>query len=388
MQARDDRTPSEVSNREATRLPRRAVLGYCAAVALAGVAGCSRTSSSSDTPTHSRGNASSAKPTTTTQQTATSADETPTARASREHLDTARSALDTAFTEIYSVGLVNYEEKLWTPRYEDLGNMDPAVVDRHLSTARAALANVDAEEGTELAVRAELLRNVAAIADYGSTFYRRFALTFEKVYQYEYLIDAQSDYKRAVEKMGAAREKLATWRSLGKKLTEEVKSVKQLYDAHEFEAQVPAFDVGRWNYTTFGVEQYAYLLEPRFVGFEAYAEAVGADLEGLDHLDAADWQRAQDAFDTARSKIQQADVQFAEATSRGDSFFDRRAAVYENRAPSFDDGYLLHLRAANEFVRGNTENAKDLQFDGTMLIRDTFATYPIESAETVTPESE
>ncbi|WP_255195737.1 hypothetical protein [Halorarius litoreus] len=389
------RRPDEATSDKTTEEPRprrpsrRAVLGSLGTVALAGVAGCSSTGSSADASEPTRGAATPANPTATSQQTETPTEETPTAQASRKYLDIARSELDAAFTEIYSVRLVNYEEKVWTPRFEDLGNMDPTVVDRHLKTARAALANVEAEEGTELAVRAELLRHVASIADYGSTFYRRFALTFEKIYQYEYLIDTKSDYDGAVERMGAAREKLATWRTLGEKLTEEVKAVKQLYDTHDsVAAQVPAFDIGRWNYTTFGVEQYAYLLEPRLVGFEAYAEAVGADLAGLDHLDVEAWQRAQDAFTTARSKIQQADTQFSEARSRGDSFFDRRAAVYENRAPRFDDGYLLHLRAANEFVRGNTENAKDLRFEGTTRIRNAFATYPITANEsgTSTPE--
>lgn len=376
-------------DRGTERLFRRTVLGSLGTIALAGAAGCSNTDQSPGT-SESAGGDTPPSPTATARETATPTEKSATKGAGAAHLDTARSALDAAFTEIYSVGIVNYGEKVWTPRFKDLGNMDPEVVDTHVSTARDALAEAssDIEKGSEQAIRVELLRHVASIAEHGSTFYYQFALTFEKVYQYEFLIDERSDYERAVEKMGVAREKLATWKPLGTKLTEKIRAVKRLYDEHEsVEARVPSFDVGRWNYTTFGVEQYAYLLEPRFVGFEAYAEAVGADLTGLDHLDAEEWQAAQDAFSTARKKIQQAGVQFSEADSRGDSFFDRRARIYDNRIPLFDDGYLLHLRAANEFVRGNTENAKDLRFEGTTLIRNAFAKYPIESDETETPVS-
>jgi hypothetical protein len=318
------------------------------------------------------------------------AEESSTESAGSDHLETARSALDSAFREIHRVELVNHDEEVWTPRFEDLGNMDPAVVEEHVGTARGALADadVDIEPGSERAVRAELLQHVAAIADYGAEFYLSFALTFEKVYQYEFLIDERSDYERAVEKMGIARERLASWPSLGQQLTEEIRAIKRLYDEHEsIRARVPTFDVGRWNYTTFGVEQYAYQLAPRFVAFEAYAEAVGADLEGLDRLDREEWQAAQESFKTARRKIQQAGGQFAEATSRGRSFFERRAGVYDERVPSFDDGYLLHLRAANEFVRGNTENANDLRFEGTMRIRNAFAKHPIGDTGTETPTS-
>lgn len=370
-------TDSEVSHE---RQSRRTVLTNLVVAALAGAAGCSSIDSTTST---AEGTTSTTSPA-STSSTAGS----PTTQTGRVALDTARSALDAAFTEIYTVGLVNYEENVWTPRFEDLGNMDTEVVDTHVSTARDALAEAsdEVERGSEQAVHVELLRHVASIAEHGSTFYWQFALTFEKVYQYEFLIDERGDYERAVEKMGLAREKLAKWPPLGKKLTEEIKAVKRLYDEHEsVEAQIPTFDIGRWNYTTFGVEQYAYLLEPRFVGFEAYAEAVGADLDGLDHLDAEKWQAAQEAFKTARTKIQQARIQFSEADSRGDSFFEARARAYENRVPLFDDGFLLHLRAANEFVRGNTENAKDLRFEGTTFIRNAFAKYPIQSDETETP---
>lgn len=358
---------------------RRGVLTALGSAALAATAGCSSTDLSSTAET----DPGTSSGTSTESKTASS-----TPRTGRVPLETARSALDAAFTEIYSVELVNYEEKVWTPRFEDLGNMDPDVVETHVNTAHDALVDATeyVEDGSKRAVRAELLRHVASIAEHGAEFYRSFALTFEKVYQYEFYIDEKSDYERAVEKMGVAREKLATWPSLGEQLTEAVKAIKQLYDEYEsVEARVPAFDIGRWNYTTFGVEQYAYLLEPRFVAFEAYAEAVAADLDGLDHLEAEEWQAAQESFKRARRKIQQADIQFSEADSRGDSFFDRRARVYENRAPMFDDGYLLHLRAANEFVRGNTENANDLRFQGTTTIRNAFAKYPIGVEETGTP---
>lgn len=373
-------------DRGVEHLSRRTVLGSLGTVALTGIAGCSNTGQS-PVDSASPGDDTSPSPAATAGETTARTGE-PTTESVAAHLDTARSALDAAFTEIYSVGLVNYEEKVWTPRYEDLGNMEQDVVDGHVDSARDALAEASAEveSGTEQAVRVDLLRHVTAVADHGSTFYHQFALAFEKVYQYEFLIDERGDYERAVEKMGRARELLASWKPLGRKLTEEIKAIKQLYDDHEaIEARVPSFDVGRWNYTTFGVEQYVYLLEPRFVGFEAYAEAVDSDLAGLDHLDAEDWQAAQDAFSTARTKISQAGRKFSEAASRGDSFFDERARVFENRVPLFDDGYLLHLRAANEFVRGNTEKAKDLRFEGTRHILDAFEKYELESDETKTP---
>ncbi len=258
--------------------------------------------------------------------------------------------------------------------------MDLDSVEQLVDTARDALS--DAREhvrpNTEQAARVELLEHVADIAAHGSTFYRRFSLTFEKVYQYEYLIDSETDYDRAVEKMGKARELLATWPTLGEKLTEDIRAILQLYESRpNLEAEIPSFDVERWNYTTYGAEQYAYLLEPQLVAFEAYAEAVGADLSGLDYLENDEYQAAQQAFQTARSKIGQADRTFNEANSRGDSFFERRAKIYHNRIPLFEEGYLLHLRAANEFVRGDTENANDLRFRGTTKIRDGFAKYPI-----------
>lgn len=382
-----DTTPSDGADRAAERPSRRTVLGNLGMVALAGIAGCSNAEQSSG-PSGSVGSDTTQSPTTTTRETEPLASESPTTEAGEAHLDTARSALDAAFTEIYSVDLVNYEEKVWTPRFEDLGNMDTEVVDTHVSTARDALveASDEVERESEQAVRVELLRHVASIAEHGSTFYWQFASAFEKVYQYEFLIYERGDYERAVEKMGVARELLAKWKPLGRKLTEDVKAILQLYDEHEsVEAQVPSFDVGRWNYTTFGVEEYAYRLEPRLVGFEAYAESIAADYTGLDHLDAEEWQAAQDAFSTARTKIQQAGVQFSEADSRGGSFFDARARVFENRVPMFDDGFLLHLRAANEFVRGNVEKAKDLRFEGTTLILNAFEKYELETDETETP---
>lgn len=374
---------SGMRDRTADHPPRRAIVGSLGTIALAGVAGCSGTESIG-----AGTDARSPNRTVTARRTETPTEQSPTASAAADQLDTAREALDAAFTEIYSVDLVNYAEKVWTPRFEDLGNMDPEVVDRHVRTARSALseAKTVVDPGSAQAVRTDLLERVASIADHGSTFYHEFALTYEKIVQYEYLIDSETDYERAVAKMGRARELLARWKPLGVALTEDVRRIKQLYEEHEdVRIRVPAFDVGRWNYTTFGVEQYVYLLQPRLVGFEAYAEAVGADLDGLDHLDAGEWQAAQDSFVTAREKIQQAAQQFSEAESRGDSFFERRARIYENRCPLFEDGYLLHLRAANEFVRGNTENAKDLRFEGTTLIRNAFAKYPIGGDETATP---
>lgn len=308
-----------------------------------------------------------------------------------EHLQTARLELGVAFTEIHSVDLVNYEEKVWTPRYRDLGNMDREAVLQHVAAARSALSDAEqlTDQESESRIGVELLRHVASIAEQGAEFYYLFALTFEKVYQYEYLIDVREEYEKAVEKMGIARETLARWSPVAEKLATELQAIKHLYDEYDtIEADVESFDVEHWNYTAFGAGEYPRLLEPRFVGFEAYAEAVGADLAGLDHLDASEYTRAQQAFQTARSKIQQAGIQFSEATSRGDSFFESRALSYENRVQLFDEGYLLHLRATNEFVRGHTENAKQLRFEGTTKIRNAFSKYPLgESGDTTTRES-
>lgn len=373
-------TDEQASSREPRTVvsTRRALLSVTTATTLA-LAGCSGITG----PPESRGAANDEGSPTGTPRPSDSPADTATGApdaAVETNLQTARTELDAAFSEMYKNDLVQFDRKVWTPRYEDLGSMDLEIVEQRIATARTALSNAreQAQPDTEQAVRVDLLEHVANIAAHGSTFYRRFSLTFEKVYQYEYLIDSETEYERAVEKMGKARELLATWTTLGEKLTEHVRAVLQLYESHpDIEAAVPSFDVERWNYTTHGVEQYAYQLEPRFVAFEAYAEAVGADLTGLDHLENDEYQAAQEAFQTARNKIGQADRKFTEANSRGDSFFERRARIYHNRIPLFEEGYLLHLRAANEFVRGNTENANDLRFRGTTKIRDAFAKHPI-----------
>lgn len=294
----------------------------------------------------------------------------------------ATASLEEAFTEIHSVNLVNYADRVWTPRYQDLGNMDRELVASRIADARSALERAGSHEsvGQEQVTEIALLDRIADVAESGSSFYHTFGLTFENIYQYEYYIDEHAAYPQAIERMGLARKKLTKWNPIAESVADGVRNIKRLYGDHPaLGHDVSNFDVGRWNYTAFGMEEYARLLEPRLVGFEAYAKGVAADREGLARLDAEEYQVAQDAFKTARTKNRQAGEQFRKADARDDSFFERRANAYENRIPYFDDGYLLHLRAANEFARGNTESAGDLRFEGTTQLHHGFRRHPISS---------
>lgn len=265
--------------------------------------------------------------------------------------------------------------------------MERDKVDEHLTAARRSLSKVPANqrEYSENNAETELLKTVARIAGRAADFYYSFALTFEKIYQYEYLIQTKGDYSGAVDKMGHARRVISEWPDLAEQLSKAISEFRDLSEGNRnVSYHVEAFKVQKWAYVAFGAEEYARRMEPRLSGFEAYAEAYAADLNGAKSLDSKRFQTAQEEFVSAREKIRQARENLKESESRGRSFFEPRAKAFLDRIPLFEEGFLLHLRASNEFARGNTECAKDLRFKGTTKLRNAFALYPVKDGEAET----
>lgn len=295
-----------------------------------------------------------------------------------------RSELDSAFTEIQSVGLVDHESAVWTPQYQNLGNMDHAKVEEHIASARDTLSRASNSkiQHSSTEARVKLLANVATVAQRAADFYYSFALTFEKIYQYEYLVETKSEFSPAVEKMSKALDELSEWPRLGKELADVVATISDISEANgEVGVQVESFELDKWNYVAFGAKEYARRMEPRLAGFEAYAEAYAADVAGVGALNSKEYQTAQDEFVTARETIRIARTKLEKSEERGSAFFEPRSRAFLDRIPLFEEGYLLHLRAANEFAKGNVEEANDLRFRGTTKIRDALGLYPVDDGD-------
>lgn len=317
-------------------------------------------------------------------ESSTETSRNPTGHRAESALVNTRSELDSAFTEIQSVELVDHESGVWTPKYQDLRKMDREKVEGHIASARDALSRASNSKTQESDSRArvKLLENVATVAQRAADFYYSFALTFEKMYQYEYLVETKSEFLPAVEKMSEALNELSEWPTLGKELADVVATISDISDANrEVGVQVESFELDKWNYVAFGAKEYARRMEPRLAGFEAYAEAYAADLAGVGALDSEEYQTAQDEFVTARETIRIARTKFKESEERGNSFFEPRSRAFLDRIPLFEEGYLLHLRAANEFAKGNIEEANDLRFQGTTKIRNALALYPVDDGD-------
>lgn len=318
-------------------------------------------------------------------QNATNEDVSPTPTTSPREavamLESARTDFAHAFDEIQSIDLVAYPERVWTPKYRKLGDMDCEQVNTRVQSARSTLGEIKQriEPDTRLTATVELLFEIATVAELGAEFYDTFALTFEKIYQYEYLTEDNIDYSRGVEKIGRAREQLANWQPVVTDLSDAVETVADIQQPNDnFETDISSFDREKWRYIVSTAGELAHRFEPQLTGFESYAEALSTDQGGLEQLRNDNYQAALEQFDTARSKIFQAAKKFDEADERGPSFFEPRATAYRDRVPDIYKGITLHVRATNELMNGNPEQGGDLRFKGTTKIRSTIDRNPVK----------
>lgn len=296
-------------------------------------------------------------------------------------LEAARFELDAAYSEIHSADLIQPKRKEWTPQSQKLGNLDLSVIRTHTTSARNSLSEASDYLETRGDGRSEfeLFRQMVKLAEDGAEFYHAFALTFEKIYQYEFLIGEKGEHDLAVEKIAKAIELLGDWDKYGETLKSDIETLSATIDeSPTAKSRIPSFDLQKWNIIEDGLREYPSRLEPRLRGFESYAEARELDKRGVDDMIEGDFETAQEKFVEARTNIDRAQVRFTTVESGYDNFFAERAAVYENRVSGLDKGFLLHLRAANAYVDGETDEAERLQFDGTRKILKTLDEYQIE----------
>lgn len=295
-------------------------------------------------------------------------------------LEAARFELDAAYSEIHSADLIQPERKEWTPQLQKLGNLDLSAIRTHTTSARDSLSEASDYLETRSDGRSEfeLLRQMVKLAEDGGEFYHAFALTFEKIYQYEFLVDEKGEHDLAVEKIAKAIELLGDWDKYGETLKADIETLSATIDeSPTATSRIPSFDLPKWNIIEDGLREYPSRLEPRLRGFESYAEARELDKRGVDDMIEGDFETAQEKFVEARTNIDQADFWFSIVESGYDNFFAERAAVYEDRVSGLDKGFLLHLRAANTYVDGETEEAEKLQFNGTRKIINALNEYQI-----------
>jgi hypothetical protein len=333
---------------------------------LCGLGGCSTLrDSSGSTKTQTRTKIKTGHPLETeTDQIANTTTPTPSADV-QVAIEEIRSELATAFEIIHSLEF--YQENRLVTNPNKFDQYDPEAALSHVEKARELLTIVDQHsKDQQLKNRYAVLAGLALLAEEGAKLYDNFRKTFLSTWEYIYAFE-HAFYEDAVQQIGKARTLLAELPAHHKEVSDALISVGNA----PVSSKVENFNLEKWVNIEANIRERTPSLKMTLEGFEAYAEAVIYDGQGLEALDDEDPNTAYESFQKAIKTVNKSKESLEIAKQREAIFFKSRLDAYYCRGSGMKKAYTFHLQAAGASAEGNEQKATNLREKGTNKIGET-----------------